>query len=98
MVPFLGKEVKTDRTLYKRASPIEYVTKDAPPTLMIHGTFDVVVPIIHSERMLEKLQAAGATAELTKVFGAGHGFTGVTMTRATEDTVKWLDTHLKGKK
>ncbi|HJZ59783.1 MAG TPA: alpha/beta hydrolase [Gemmataceae bacterium] len=98
MVPLLGKEVKTDPKLYKRASPIEYVTKDAPPILMIHGTFDLVVPIIHSERMLEKLRDVGVTAELIKVPGEGHGWSGPTMARTTEDAVKFLDAHLKGKK
>jgi acetyl esterase/lipase len=98
MVPLLGKEVKTDPKLYKRASPIEYVSKSAPPVLMIHGTFDLVVPIIHSERMLKKLQDVGATAELIVVPGEGHGFTAPAMARTTEQAVRFLDTHLKGKK
>ena len=98
MVPFLGPDVKTDPKVYKRASPIEYVTKDDPPVLMIHGTFDFVVPIIHSERMLKKLEEAGVTAELIKVRGEGHGFTGTIAVKTTEDAVHFFDKHLKGKK
>jgi acetyl esterase/lipase len=98
MVPFLGKECKIDGTVYKRASPIDYVTKSAPPVLMIHGTFDVIVPIIHSERLLKKLQDAGATAELVTVPGGGHGWTGPTMAKTTRDALAFLDEHLKGKK
>ncbi len=98
MVPFLGKEVKTDPKVYKRASPIEYVTKDDPPVLMIHGTFDLVVPIIHSERMLKKLEEAGVPAEIIKVRGEGHGFTGKVALSTTENAIDFFDKHLKEKK
>lgn len=98
MVPLLGKECKLDGTIYRRASPIEYATKTAPPVLMIHGTFDIVVPIIHSERLQKKLKDAGATAELVTVPGAGHGWNGATMAKTTRDALTFLDEHLKGKK
>lgn len=98
MIPLLGKACRTDPAVYKRASPIEHVTKDTPPVLMIHGTADFIVPIIHSERMLKKLQDAGVTAELIAVKGEGHGWSGKTATKTTQDAVKFLDEHLKGKK
>lgn len=98
MVPLLGKACKTDPAVYKKASPIDYVTKDDPPVLMLHGTADFVVPIIHSERMLKKLQDAGVTAELIAVKGAGHGWSGPVAAKTTQDALKFLDEHLKGKK
>jgi len=98
MVPWLGKACKTDRETFKKASPIEYVTKDDPPVLMIHGTADFVVPIIHSERMLKKLIDAGVSAELVTVKGEGHGWIGPVATKTTEDAIKFLDEQLKGKK
>jgi acetyl esterase/lipase len=98
MVPVFGKACKTDREIYKKASPVTYVSKKAPPVLMIHGTFDLIVPVIHSENMLKKLKDVGTTAELITVSGEGHGWTGRTMTRTTNDALTFLDTHLKGKK
>ena len=98
MVPLLGKACKTDASVYKKASPIEYVTKDDPPVLMIHGTADFIVPIIHSERMLKKLQDAGVTAELISVKGEGHGWTGPVAAKTNRDAIKFFDEHLKGKK
>jgi acetyl esterase/lipase len=98
LVPVFGKECKTDPEVYKRASPITYASKTAPPVLMVHGTFDLIVPVIHSERLLKKFKDAGATAELITVRGEGHGWTGPTMARTTGDGIKFLDTHLKGKK
>lgn len=98
MVPVFGKRVKTDPEIYKRASPVSYVGKGAPPVLMVHGTFDLVVPIVHSEQLCRKLQDAGATAELIPVRGAGHGWDGATLARTTDDALKFLDTHLRGAK
>jgi acetyl esterase/lipase len=98
MVPFLGKECKTDPEVYRRASPMSYVSKDAPPILILHGTADIVVPIIHSERLQKKLAEAGAAVELVTVRGEGHGWNGKAATRTNQDTLKFLDTHLKGKK
>lgn len=98
MVPFLGKACKTDRSVYAKASPIEYVTKDAPPVRMIHGTADIVVPIMHSERLLKKLEDTGVKSDLITVKGEGHGWDGKAAAKSTEDTIQFLDEHLKGKK
>ena len=98
MVPFLGKKAKTDPEVIRRASPIEFVSKDDPPVLMVHGTADFIVPVIHSERLLKKLEGAGVTAELVKVPGAGHGWGGEELTKTIADAVRFLDEHLKGKK
>lgn len=98
MVPVFGKQCKTDPEIYKKASPVTYVTKDAPPVLLVHGTFDLVVPVVHSEGLHKKLKDAGATAELITVRGAGHGWEGAALARSTEDALKFLETHLKDAK
>jgi acetyl esterase/lipase len=62
--------------LARRASPAAYVTADAPPFLLIHGDADAVVPVEQSERMDERLRAAGAPSEFVRVPGAEHCFDG----------------------
>jgi acetyl esterase/lipase len=98
LVPVFGKACKTDPEVYKKASPITYASKTAPPTLILHGTFDLIVPIIHSEYLLKKLQDAGAAAEMITVRGEGHGWNGPVLTRTINDAIKFLDANLKGKK
>ena len=98
MVPFLGPACKTDPEVYKRASPLERVTKGAAPVLMIHGTADVVVPILHAELMFKRLSDAGVPAELIKVRGEGHGWGGETAAKTLDQAAAFLDAHLKGKK
>ena len=54
-------------------SPIERVRPGMPPFLMIHGTADPLVPFAQSRAMCSRMQAAGASCQLFKVPGAGHG-------------------------
>jgi acetyl esterase/lipase len=93
---FLGKECLTDDTFYKKASPITYAGKGDPPTLFIHGTMDLVVPIIHSEEMHKKLKGAGVPTEFHTVRWKGHGWTDKDATRAAAlHALDFLNTHLK---
>ncbi|MBI4570114.1 MAG: alpha/beta hydrolase [Planctomycetes bacterium] len=71
---FLGGRLEEKRATYELASPIHHVTADDPPTLLIHGTADILVPIIQSRLMLARLKEAGVEAELLEVEGADHGF------------------------
>jgi acetyl esterase/lipase len=98
MVPVFGKAVKADPEVYKAASPITYASKTSPPTLILHGNIDLIVPIVHSETLYKKLKDAGAPAEMITVRGEGHGWTGPPLRRSYDDALKFLDTHLKGKK
>lgn len=96
--PLLGSRYRENPELYRKASPIEHVTKDAPPFLILHGTADIIVPIIHSERFHKKLVDAGAKSELTTLSGAGHGWTGETAIKTMGLVTKFLETNLKGKR
>src|SRR5262245_44041194 len=56
LVPFLGGTIDDKPDLYKKASPITYVTKDDPPMLFFHGTKDPLVRIEQSKLLVERLQ------------------------------------------
>jgi dipeptidyl aminopeptidase/acylaminoacyl peptidase len=60
--------------LARRVSPIEYVRKDVPPILTIHGTADATVPYDHGVRLTKALRDAGADAEMISVPDGEHGF------------------------
>jgi len=69
----LGGPVSQKLDLAKRASPVNWVTKDAAPLLIMQGTADPLVPPDQSRRLAEKLKAAGADVTLDIIEGAGHG-------------------------
>jgi acetyl esterase/lipase len=55
-------------------SPILFVTPDDPPTLLIHGDADTLVPISASEIMYAALQGEGVESNFITIEGGGHGF------------------------
>lgn len=76
-------------------SPIEFVTEDDPPVLLIHGDQDDVVPVEHSQRMYAALQEAGVTTEYIEIEGAGHSFaTPEDSERVNKATVDFFKQHL----
>lgn len=52
--------------------PINFVTRDAPPIFLAHGTADRIVQPRNSKRLAERLQGAGDAVELRLYPGASH--------------------------
>lgn len=63
-----------DRELAASVSPIVHVSSDDPPTLLIHGDEDELVPLITSQSIFKAFNEQGVTTELIVIEGAGHGF------------------------
>jgi acetyl esterase/lipase len=76
-------------------SPLVHVTRDDPPTLLIHGDADELVNISHSQRMFKALQEAGVKSEFITLPGAAHGFRGDDATKARTALVNWFEQTLK---
>jgi acetyl esterase/lipase len=85
--------------LYRDASPVEYVSADDPPTLIIHGDADEAVPLAQAEALVAKLRAVNVPVELVVVPGGGHGARFPGKRAGSPDyigaTVRWFDQHLK---
>lgn len=64
----------TRQKIGREISPINHVTADDPPTLIIHGDKDALVPIQQAQRIIAKLKEAGVPCELVVKPGAGHGW------------------------
>jgi acetyl esterase/lipase len=57
-----------------RYSPHLNVTRETPPTLLVHASDDASVPVENSLLMYEALRAAGVRSELHVFDSGGHGF------------------------
>jgi len=77
----------------RQISPVTHVTTDDPPTLIIHGDADNLVPIQQAELMVEKLKGAGVEAKLVVKPGAGHGWPKLEADWSI--IADWFDSHLK---
>ncbi len=73
-------------------SPITHVTPDDPPTLIIHGDADKLVPIQQARVMEERLRQAKVTVKLVVKPGAGHGWADI---QPDMDAIAdWFDVYL----
>jgi acetyl esterase/lipase len=85
----LGKILEIGRQI----SPVYHASSDDPPTLIIHGDADLLVPIQQAELVVEKLKSSGVETKLVVKKGAAHGWPDL-----LKDTViiaDWFDGHLK---
>jgi acetyl esterase/lipase len=71
---FLGGTPATARAAYDSASAVLLASADAPPTLLIHGQVDTLVPYVQSEVMAEKLAELGVPHFLLSIPWNPHGF------------------------
>ena len=84
----LGDALGSDDAAAAAISPITHVRADFPPTMLLHGTGDKVVPVTASIRFHEALSAAGGKVDMHLYAEMPHGWarrpewTGPTMAEA----------------
>ena len=83
--------------------PLEYISKEDPPALFIHGDQDSLVNPADSKTYVDRCHAVGAKAELLIIEDAEHGFFDINgnvdaykkhMTEALDPSVAFLRRHL----
>jgi acetyl esterase/lipase len=73
----LGAALQTVRDRVRAASPLSYLSDQAPPFLIMHGLADNSVPHHQSIMLYEALSALGKDVTLRLVDGLPHGFMNV---------------------
>lgn len=64
---FIGHSYNEKPDLYREASPNTYLNDSCPPTMILHGTSDMLVPINQSDTMKSRLDALGVPCEYYQV-------------------------------
>ena len=59
---------------YREMSPVNYLSKDSPPLLMIQGDKDTTIPVKHAYYMQQKADAVKAPVEIMIIRNAGHNW------------------------
>ena len=78
--------------------PVRNITKDYPPTLLVHGTEDTDVPYVLSANMAKQFERFKVPHEFVTVKGAGHGLSGgdkKLVADAHEKALAFVRAHLK---
>ncbi len=76
LIALTGTTPSQNQALYQQSSPIHFVTPQSPPTLILHGGKDLLVPESQSVLLKSKLEAAGVAHQYVYYPNEGHGWTG----------------------
>jgi carboxymethylenebutenolidase len=68
-----------------------------PPTLLLHGERDPIVPVAEARRLQRLFKQKNITFEIQVYPDQGHGFSGDAATDARQRTLRFLDKYLAGK-
>lgn len=79
--------------LYQSNSPYSTATAQSKPTIIFHGTLDVIVPLYQSQWLHSQLNSLGVPNEYYE-YVDGHGFNSTNMDDATGKTVSFFKQHL----
>jgi dipeptidyl aminopeptidase/acylaminoacyl peptidase len=69
-----GSDPQNDPRAFDAFCPVRHVTRDYPPTLLIHGTKDTDVPYELSADMDRELTTQGVAHQFITIPEGGHGF------------------------
>ncbi len=85
----------TDKRLAiaKEISPINSVSSDDPPVMIIHGDKDVLVPKQQSESIIAKFKEANVPCQFIIKEGGGHGWKDMQVEE--KNFVDWFNKYLK---
>ncbi len=92
---FFGGNLERARLKHIAGSPLNWVTPEAAPTLIIHGTEDKYVAYEQAVWMRDRLAACGVEVELLTLPGAGHGFKGEDAKKAEAALIGFFEKHLQ---
>jgi acetyl esterase/lipase len=91
----IGGPVQENRDKAERANPVQYVTSNAPPFLIVHGEQDPLVPCNQSELLFAALKKAQDSVTFYKIAGAGHGGPAFDSGMMRAAALAFLDKYLK---
>jgi acetyl esterase/lipase len=75
----VGATPTTNPTLYQQSSPINYVTAQSAPTIILQGGVDPLVSPSQSVTLNTKLQTMGVVHQYVFYPSEGHGWTGANL-------------------
>ena len=91
---WLGYVPETYERKARAATPLAYVDEHDPPTMIVHGTNDRLIPVEQGRLFFEALEAAGVTVVYVPVEGDGHG---IAAPDAYRRIAEFFDEHLGGR-
>ena len=86
----IGQTYSQDPAIYTQSSPINFVTAQSPPTIVLQGMLDEIVLPFQSTILIDKLNAIGVSNQLVTYPNEGHGFSDAGYTDALNKILPFI--------
>ena len=90
-----GGTPATNNTLYTQSSPINFVSAQSPPTMILHGGADIVVSPSQSIQLNNKLTIAGVSRDYIFYPTEGHGWIGANLSDSFNKIIAFLAVYVQ---
>ena len=87
----MNATLEANPTIFFDSSPINFVSPNSAPTLMLHGDQDMIVPIEQAYMLQGKLEEKGVFNKLVVYPGQAHGWGG----KDLSDSFHQVETFIK---
>jgi len=90
-----GGTPTTNNTLYTQSSPINFVSTQSPPTMILHGGADIIVSPSQSIQLNNKLTIAGVSRDYIFYPTEGHGWIGANLSDSFNRILAFLAAYVQ---
>ncbi len=90
----LGGTPTTKTALYQQSSPVNFITPQSPPTIILQGGTDVLVDPAQSQTLATLLQAKGVTTQYVFYPTEGHGWFGTNLVHSFNAIQTFVETNV----
>ncbi len=95
MLNVTGAIPTTNAAIYQQSSPYNFITAQSPPTLLLHGGADPLVPPSQSTIVKDKLQSLGVINQFVYYPNDGHGWDGPDLLDSFAKIAAFLQANVK---
>jgi acetyl esterase/lipase len=90
----IGGTPTTNLTLYQQSSPINFVTAQSPPTIILQGGVDILVSPSQSATLNARLQTSGVVHQYVFYPTENHGWTGANLADSFDKITAFLNANV----
>jgi acetyl esterase/lipase len=94
LVQVTGGNPTTHTALYQQSSPLNFVTAQSPPTILLHGGVDIVVAPSQSVLLRNQLQTMGVIHQYVFYPTENHGWTGSNLADSFDKIQAFITTNV----
>lgn len=85
-----GGTPASNNSLYFQSSPVNFISSQSPPTMILHGGTDIIVPPSQSDLLNASLNSAGVAHQYISYPAEGHGWFGATLSDSFDKILAFL--------